>query len=72
MKKVLLIPVLVDIEQDKVLFHSDNIFYKKWNAETKKHFLLEYILPSEDLEDISIFSKNMSSIEDYDFEEVIN
>ena len=71
-KKVLLIPVLVDIEQDKVLFHSDNIFYKKWNAETKKHFLLEYILPSEDLEDVSIISKNISSIEDYDFEEVIN
>ncbi len=71
-KKVLLIPVLIDLEQDKVLFHSDNIFYKKWNKETKKHFLLEYILPSEDLEDISIFSKNMSSIEDYDFEEVIN
>ena len=37
-----------------------------------KHFLLEYILPSEDLEDVSIISKNISSIEDYDFEEVIN
>ena len=62
----------MDIDQDKVLFHSDNIFYKKWNEEIKKHFLLEYILPSEDLEDIGIFSKNISSIEDYDFEEVIN
>ena len=45
---------------------------KKWNIENEKYFLLEYILPNEDLEDISILSKNISSIEDYDFEEIIN
>ena len=71
-KKILLIPVLVDVEQDRVLFHSDNIFYKKWNKENEKYFLLEYFLPNEDLEDVSILSKNISSIEDYDFKEIIN
>jgi len=29
-------------------------------------------LPNEDLEDVSILSKNISSIEDYDFKEIIN
>jgi len=71
-KKILLIPVLVDVELDRVLFHSDNIFYKKWNKENEKYFLLEYFLPNEDLEDVSILSKNISSIEDYDFKEIIN
>ena len=71
-KKILLVPILVDVKQERVMFHSENIFYKKWNIENEKYFLLEYILPNEDLEDISILSKNISSIEDYDFEEIIN
>ncbi len=71
-KKILLVPILIDVKQEKVMFHSENIFYKKWNVEKEKHFLLEYILPNEDLEDISILSKNISSIEDYDFKEIVN
>ena len=71
-KKILLIPILIDMEQDKILFHGENIFYTQWNKENEKYFLLEYILPNEDLDDISILSKNISSIEDYDFKEIIN
>ena len=71
-KKILLIPILIDLKQNKVLFHSENIFYNEWNKKNEKYFLLEYILPNEDLEDINILSKNISSIEDYDFKEIIN
>jgi len=71
-KKILLIPVLVDVQQNKVLFHSENIFYKNWNEENEQYFLISYILPNEDLEDVNILSKNISSIEDYDFKEIIN
>ena len=71
-KKILLIPVLVDVQLDRVLFHSENIFYKNWNKENEKYFLISYILPSEDLEDVNILSQNISSIEDYDFKEIIN
>ena len=70
-KKILLIPILIDVKQNKVLFHSENIFYNDWNKENEKYYLLEYILPNEDLEDINILSKNILSIEDYDFKEII-
>ena len=71
-KKILLIPLLVDEQLDKILFHSDNILYKKWNEKNEKYFLLSYILPNEDLEDINILSQKILSIEDYDFKEIIN
>ena len=69
--KVLLIPILVDLESDNVFFFTNNIFYQKWNNQIKNHHLLEYLLPSEDLEELSIIQNNYRSIEDYDFQDFI-
>ena len=69
--KVLLIPILVDLELDNVFFFTNNIFYQKWNNQIKNHHLLEYLLPSEDLEELSIIQNNYRSIEDYDFQDFI-
>ena len=66
--KVLLIPILVDVEFEKIYLFTKNIFYQKWNSDNKKlYHLLDYLLPSEDLEDLNIIQKNSRSIEDYDF-----
>ena len=65
--KVLLIPILVDVELDKVYFFTGNIFYKKWNEYKKNYHLLEYLLPSEDLEDLKDIQQMSSSIEKHDF-----
>ena len=65
--KVLLIPILVDTNQDKIYLFTDNIFYQRWNENKKNYHLLDYLLPSEDLDDIKVVQKNSNSIETYDF-----
>ena len=65
--KVLLIPILVDIETDNIYLFNDNIFYEKWNNEKKNSQLLDYLLPSEDLEDLNKIQEISNSIDSYDF-----
>jgi len=69
--KVLLIPILVDEETENVYLFNDNIFYEKWNKEKKNYQLLEYLLPSEDLEDLDKIQEMSSSIETYNFTNLI-
>ena len=69
--KVLLLPILVDIEKDNIYLFNDNIFYEKWNNEKKNYQLLDYLLPSEDLEDIKKIQEISSSIDSYDFSNLI-
>ena len=71
-KNLLVIPVLVDTHTEQILLFNNNIFYEKWNKNNKKYYLLNYFLPSEDLEDVSLLSQNSKSIEDYNFEKTIN
>ena len=68
--KVLLIPILVDIESNSV-YLFDNIFYKRWNKKKEKYQLLDYILPTEDLEDLSKIQNMLDSIDTYDFANLI-
>ena len=65
--KVLLIPILVEIETDNIYLFNDNIFYERWNDEIKNYQLLEYLLPSEDLEDLNKIQEMTNTIEEYDF-----
>ena len=69
--KVLLVPILVDTEINNIYLFNENIFYKNWNNETKNYQLLDYLLPSEDLEDLSLIQKKINSIEKYDFSNLI-
>ena len=69
--KVLLVPILVDIEKDSIHLFNDNIFYEKWNNIKKNYQLLDYLLPSEDLEDLNMIQKMSGNIETYDFKNLI-
>ena len=69
--KVLLLPILVDIETNNIYLFNDNIFYKNWNNETKNYQLLDYLLPSEDLEDLNKIQEVSNSIDSYDFSNLI-
>ena len=69
--KVLLIPVFIDLESDNIYLFTDNIFYEKWNSDIKNYDLLNYILPSEDIEDLNNVQKNFKFIEDYNFTDLI-
>ena len=65
--KVLLVPILVDVENDNIYFFNNNIFYDKWNDIKKSYQLLDYLLPSEDLEDLNKIQEMSGNIETYDF-----
>ena len=69
--KVLLVPILIDTETDYIYLFDNNIFYKKWNNNKKNYQLLDYLLPSEDLEDLIKIQEMMDSVENYDFIDLI-
>ena len=51
---------------------NDNIFYDKWNEQKNSYDLLDYLLPSEDIEDLIELQKMSKDIETYDFSNLIN
>jgi len=69
-KKIFFLPVVIDLTKNQISLFSENKFYLLWNKEKKKHYLIEYILPNEDLDDLVIIKKNFNNIEDYDFKEI--
>ena len=69
--KVLLVPVLVDSETDDIYLFNNNIFYKRWNITKNNYQLLDYLLPTEDLEDLNKLQEMSNSIETYDFVNLI-
>ena len=71
-KKIFTMPILVDLNKKETLLFSENFFYNNWNKNTEKFYLLEYILPNEDLDDVEIIKKNFDNIEDYDFKDIIS
>jgi hypothetical protein len=70
-EKFLFFPIILDQSNNDILVYSDNSFYDKWNSTDHKNFLINYILPTEDLEDLNLIRKNYSEIENYDFENII-
>ena len=69
--KFLFIPIIVDQKNSDVLIFSNNPIYENWNEEKNKNFLIEYLLPTEDLEEFSLIIENFPDLEDYDFKEII-
>ena len=70
--KVLLVPILVDIKKNNIHLFNDNIFYDKWNDTKKNYQLLDYLLPSEDIEDLNKLQEISNSVETYDFIKLIS
>ena len=70
-KEILLIPVFIDLQSSQVSLFNNNIFYDTWNLKKERFFLLNYILPTEDLEDVNLILKNSDLIEEYDFKNIV-
>ena len=52
--------------------YSNNPIYKNWKEEEDAtKYLIKYILPTEDLEDLNLIKKNYLELENYSFEEII-
>ena len=70
--KVLLFPILVETKDNNIYLFNNNIFYDKWNEQKNSYDLLDYLLPSEDIEDLIELQKISKDIETYDFSNLIN
>ena len=70
-KKFLFIPIIIDENINGLSIFSNNPIYNNWNSNIKTYELIEYLLPSEDLEDFNLIKKNLDSIETYDFNEIV-
>jgi len=69
--KVLLVPILINTETDSIYLFNDNVFYDRWNDKKHNYQLLNYLLPSEDLEDLNKIQEMSNSVETYDFVNLI-
>ncbi|MBD1144823.1 hypothetical protein IDH17_03170 [Pelagibacterales bacterium SAG-MED37] len=69
-KKFLFIPIIIEENKDNLLVFSNNKFYDEWNNDSESFDLIEYILPTEDLEDLNLIKKQFNFIEQYDFKEI--
>ena len=67
----LFFPILLDQANIDILIYSNNPFYDNWNSVEDKNFLVNYILPTEDIEDLNLIRKNYSEIENYNFDNII-
>ncbi len=71
-KDFLFIPVFVDQNKNQVSMFSEDKLFSSWNVNKKKKNLLNYILPTQDLDDYSLIKRNINNLEIYDFKEIIN
>jgi hypothetical protein len=70
-EKFLFIPIIIDQSNTDLLVFSNNPIYINWNKENDvKKYLIKYILPTEDLEDLNLIKKNYLELENYSFEEI--
>jgi hypothetical protein len=69
--KILLIPVVIDTQTENIYLFDNNLFYNNWNNEKNNFQLLEYLLLSEDLDDLNKIQNARENIEAYDFDNLI-
>ena len=71
-KKFLFVPIIIDENEKDSLIFYDNKIFNEWNKHSVKHHLIEYILPTEDIEDLKLIKEKFEIIEQYDFKEIIS
>ena len=55
--------LFVDQNKNQVLMFSENKLFSSWNLKNKKYSLLNYILPTEDLDDFRLIKQNINILE---------
>lgn len=71
-KKIIFFPIFINLENSELSIYSENKFFSNWNVDNKSIYLLNYILPNEDLEEFNIIKKNINNIENYDFGKLLS
>ena len=71
-KNFLFIPIIIDEDKKNLALFSDSKIFNEWNDYKESFYLIDYLLPTEDLEDINLIKKNYDEIEKYNFAEIVN
>ncbi len=69
-ERFLFIPIIINENGNSISIFSNNPIYDNWNKTNKRYQLINYLLPSEDLEDLNIIKENLDVLETYDFNEI--
>tara|TARA_B100001027_G_scaffold80930_1_gene55432 strand:+ start:404 stop:1465 length:1062 start_codon:yes stop_codon:yes gene_type:complete len=69
-ERFLFIPIIINENGNNISIFSNNPIYDNWNKTNKRYQLINYLLPSEDLEDLSLIKEKLDIIESYDFDEI--
>ena len=70
--KIFLLPIIFDENKNEMFVFSDNFILNNINKNIQSDELLEYILPSDDLEDLKLIKDNINNIENYDLSKIID
>ena len=70
-KNIFFLPIIVEKNKNEILIFSESYIFNNWNSYIQKYHLLNYILPTEDLEDFNLIKRNLQNIESYNFKEII-
>ncbi len=70
-KNIIFMPIIIDENKNQIKMFSDNILYNQWNSNTEEFELLNYILPTEDLEHLNLVKKNIENLENFEFSEIV-
>ena len=69
-EQFLFIPIIINEKGNDISIFSNNPIYANWNKTNKRYQLINYLLPSDDLEDFNLIKKKLDFIETYDFNEI--
>ena len=70
-QNIFFLPIIFDQDNNEISLFSENYLFNNWNLEIKKYHLLNYILPTEDIEDYNLIKLNSNNLEKYDFKKII-
>ena len=74
-KNIFFLPIIIDENENenenKIKMFSDNIIYNLWNTNNNQYDLLNFILPTEDLEDLNLIKKNIKNLENFEFSKIV-
>ena len=66
------IPIIIEEKKKDLFIFNNNKLFDEWLSYNESYHLIEYILPTEDLEDLNIIKEKYDQIEEYDFKEITN
>jgi len=69
-ERFLFIPIIINENGSNISIFSNNLVYDNWNKTNKRYQLIDYLLPSEDLEDLDLIKDKLDVIETYDFNDI--